>query len=128
MKLWFPQFFESLEYQNYTPLYSERKSINPDNYLTREKMNEWQDIMYRSTKSVLFQAASSFQHACCRMGIEESRTKDQIDFWSSMIVNPNKKLTPDAAYKALFDTGILDTPALQLNPNTGVIRICNAWT
>ena len=40
-----------------------------------------------------------------------------------MIINAKKKLTVDQAYKALFDSGVLDTPHLKMNIKTGEIRI-----
>ena len=120
--------FNNLQYQNYTPLYAERKNINPDNYASIETTRQWYDRLRMHTKSVLVQAPSKFQHVCCRMGLELSTNKDQADFWASMLVNPAKKMTVDSAYKALFDTGIMDTPALKFNPNTEEITICESWT
>lgn len=120
--------FNNLQYQNYTPLYSERKNINPDNYISIEDTKRWYDTLRMHTKSVLVQAPSRFQHVCCRMGLELSTNKDQSEFWASMLVNPTKKMTVNSAYKALFDSGVLDTPALKFNPNNGEIKICEAWT
>jgi hypothetical protein len=71
---------------------------------------------------------SSFQRAATRMGVELSTTHEQVDFWSRMMVDPHKKMTVDQAYQALFNTGVLDTPALLLNPKTGAIRINRRWT
>lgn len=120
--------FNNLQYQNYTPLYAKRKSINPENYISIEDTKRWYDRLRMHTKSVLVQAPSRFQHVCCRMGVELARDKKQVDFWASMMIDPVKKLTVDAAYKALFDSGIMDTPALKFNPNTEEITISEAWT
>lgn len=115
--------FNNLQYQNYTPLYAERKNINPENYITVKKTREWYDKLRTHTKSVLVQAPSQFQHVCCRMGLELATTKEQADFWANMLINPTKKMTVDSAYKALFDSGVLETPHLIMNPNDGTIRM-----
>lgn len=118
--------FNNLQYQNYTPMYAERKNIDPDKYITITKTKQWYDKLRLHTKSVLVQAPSPFQHVCCRMGIELATNKDQADFWASMIVNPTKKLTVDMAYKELFDRKVFDTPSLIMDPNNGNIKINNA--
>lgn len=115
--------FNNLQYQNYTPLYRERRQIDPSRYITKDKTREWFYRLQRHTKSVLLTPPSTFQHVCCRMGVELSRTRDQVDFWQSMMVDPNKKLTVDSAYAALMDTGVLDTPMLKVNHKTGQISV-----
>lgn len=115
--------FNNLQYQNYTPLYKERWNINPDNYITIKDTRRWYDKMRMHTRSVLLGAPSTFQHVCCRMGIELSRTKEQSEFWQSMLINPNKKLTKDSAYKALMDSEVLKTPMLKVSHKTGQISI-----
>lgn len=115
--------FNNLQYQNYTPLYRERRSIDPNRYIDISKTKEWFNRLQRHTKSVLLTPPSTFQHVCCRMGVELSRTRDKSEFWQSMMVDPNKKLTVDAAYSALMDTGVLDTPMLKVNHKTGQISV-----
>lgn len=115
--------FNNLQYQNYTPLYAERKQINPENYISSEHTKKWYDKIRCHTKSVLVQPPSRFQHVCCRMGIELAKNKDQVDYWASMIVNPTKKLTVEQAYKRLFTTGVLNTERLKMNTNTGEISV-----
>lgn len=115
--------FNNLQYQNYTPLYKERWNINPDNYITIKDTRRWYDKMRMHTRSILLGAPSTFQHVCCRMGIELSRTKEQSEFWQSMLINPNKKLTKDSAYKALMDSEVLKTPMLKVSHKTGQISI-----
>lgn len=115
--------FNNLQYQNYTPLYRERRGIDPSRYITKDTTREWFYRLQRHTKSVLLTPPSTFQHVCCRMGVELSRTRDQSEFWQSMMVNPNKKLTVDSAHAALVDTGVLDTPMLRVSHKTGQISI-----
>ena len=115
--------FNNLQYQNYTPLYRERRSIDPSRYITKDTTREWFYRLQRHTKSVLLMPPSTFQHVCCRMGMELARTREQSEFWQSMAVDPNHKLTVDSAYSALMDTGVLDTPMLKVNHRTGRISI-----
>ena len=117
--------FNNLQYQNYTPLYRDRKQIDPAKYITHKVTRHWYDELRMHTKSVLIGAPSTFQHVCCRMGVELPQTKEQSEFWQSMMVDPNKKLTVDSAYKALFDSEVLDTPELKVNHRTGQISIVN---
>lgn len=119
--------FNNLQYQNFTPLYAERRSIDPDKYIDIAKTREWYDRLRLHMPSVLVGAPSTFQHVCCRMGVELSMDREQVDFWLRMMSDPNKKMTKDSAYKALFDSRVLDTPPLILNPNTGEIRVNEAW-
>ena len=115
--------FNNLQYQNYTPLYRERRGIDPSRYITHRDTRRWYDELRQHAKSVLIGAPSTFQHVCCRMGVELSRTREQSEFWQSMMVDPNKKLTVEAAYTALMDTGVLDTPMLKVNHKTGQISV-----
>lgn len=115
--------FNNLQYQNYTPLYKKRREINTENYITQKKAREWYDKLRLHTRSVLIGSPSTFQHVCCRMGIELSTTRGQSEFWQKMIIDPNRKLSVNDAYKALFETGVLDTPELKVNHKTGVISI-----
>ena len=115
--------FNNLQYQNYTPLYRERRSIDPSRYITRDTTREWFYRLQRHTKSVLLMPPSTFQHVCCRMGMELARTREQSEFWQSMAVDPTHKLTVDSAYQSLMDTGVLDTPMLRVNHRTGRISI-----
>lgn len=114
--------FNNLQYQNYTPLYRERRKIDPSRYITRDTTKGWFYRLQRHTKSVLLTPPSTFQHVCCRMGVELARTAEQSEYWQSMMVDPNHKLTVDSAYESLLDTGVLDTPMLRVDHKTGVIR------
>ena len=115
--------FNNLQYQNYTPLYRERRDIDPSRYITKDKTREWFYELQRHTRSVLLTPPSTFQHVCCRMGLELSRTREQSEFWQRMSVDPNHRLTVDSAYAALMDTGVLDTPMLRVDHGTGEIRV-----
>lgn len=115
--------FNNLQYQNYTPFYRDRKDIDPSRYIEKAVTREWFYRLQGHTKSVLITPPSTFQHVCCRMGVELSRTKDQSEFWQSMMAAPNKKLTVQQAYDALFDSGVLDTPMLKVSHKTGEISI-----
>lgn len=119
--------FNNLQYQNYTPLYAERKSIDPSRYATHDDVNGWNRRLRMSFRSVLVGQPSTFQRAASRMGVELSTDAKQAQFWAGMMVDPNKKMTPEQAYKLLFDTGVLDTPPLKLNPLNGVITIHEPW-
>ena len=115
--------FNNFQYQNYTPAYSERKNIDPDKYSTREDIIRWREKLSMSAGSVWAYPPKPFQHVCCRMGIELAKNKDQVDFWSKMIVDAKKRLTVEQAYNKLFDTKILDTEHLKMNVKTGEITI-----
>ena len=113
--------FNNLQYQNYTPLYDERKNINPENYIDVTNTKAWFDKMRQHSRHVLIGAPSPFQHVACRMGIEGATEKGQIDFWLSKIKSAKRKMTKDEAYKALFDTGVLETEKLRFDFKTGAI-------
>lgn len=119
--------FNNLQYQNYTPLYAERKAIDPDRYATRDDVKAWTDSLRMHTKSVMVGQPSSFQRAAARMGVELSTDVEQAEFWASVMVNPHKKLTVRQAHDALFDTGVMDCPPLILNPRTGAITVNERW-
>lgn len=119
--------FNNLQYQNYTPLYAERRKINPDKYATENDTKAWTDSLRKCAKSVMVGRPSSFQRAAARMGVELSTDTDQAEFWADVMVAPHKKLTVEQAYSKLFETGVLDTPALVLNPKDGTIRIQEKW-
>lgn len=119
--------FNNLQYQNYTPMYAARKSIDPERYIDIRKTREWYDRLRQHMPSVLVGAPSTFQHVACRMGVELARDRAQVDYWLSMMAEPNRKLSKDGAYSALIDSGVLDTPPLMLNPNTGEIKIHEPW-
>ncbi len=115
--------FNNLQYQNYTPLYRRRYEIDPSHYIDIHKTREWYDELRQHTRSVLVGAPSTFQHVCCRMGVELATTREQMEFWTAMMVNPNKKLTVDSAYSSLMDSGVLDTPRMILHPADGKITV-----
>lgn len=115
--------FNNLQYQNYTPLYAERKSIDPDRYSTKEHIKTWRDRLAMHMKAIWLYPPKPFQHVASRMGVELATNKDQVDYWANIMVNAQKKLTVDKAYKMLFETKVLDTPHLKMNVNTGDIRV-----
>ncbi len=114
--------FNNLQYQNYTPLYKERKNINPDNYISHHDTKRWYDLLRQKSSHILLGAPSPFQHVACRMGLELSTTKEQSEFWFSMLSRKDKT-TKLQAYDALFETGVLDTEMRKLNFNTGKITV-----
>lgn len=114
--------FNNLQYQNYTPLYAERRDIDPSKYIDISVTKAWYDTLRQASRHVLVGAPSPFQHVACRMGVELSTSREQLDYWLSMAVNPSGKLTIDDAYQALFNTGVLDTERRAVNVNTGEIR------
>lgn len=114
--------FNNLQYQNYTPLYTERRSINPDNYIDIKKTRAWYDRLRMFSRHVLVGAPSPFKHVACRMGIELATTREVADYWFSMLAHKDK-LSTKQAYDALFSSGVLDTPRRVINQSTGAIRI-----
>lgn len=126
-RLLFHLEFNNLEYQNYTPLYAERKQIDPSRYSDGAMVKKWRNVLARCMKSVMVGAPSRFQHAACRMGVELSTDVDQAEYWASMLVDPCKKLTVEQAYDSLFDTGVFDTPPLTLKHSTGEIFVNEKW-
>lgn len=114
--------FNNLQYQNYTPLYAERRSIDPSRYIDINTTRAWYDTLRQSSRHVLVGAPSPFQHVACRMGVELSSSRDQLDYWLSMSKDPARKLSVDAAYRALFDTDVFNTARRAMNTNTGEIR------
>lgn len=114
--------FNNLQYQNYTPLYKERKSINPDNYIDHTDTKRWYDLLRQRSSHILLGAPSPFQHVACRMGLELSTSIEQAEFWFDMF-NKKNKMTKRQSYDALFASGVLDTPRRKLNINTGQITI-----
>lgn len=114
--------FNNLQYQNYTPLYDERFDIDPSKYIDIRTTKRWYDELRQHSKHVLIGAPSPFQHVACRMGIELSRTKEQVDFWLSKLNNSKKKMTSDEAHRFLFESGVLDTPRVSLDFKTGEIK------
>ena len=115
--------FNNLQYQNYTPLYRERKQINPDNYITIDTVRGWYNQLRRYSSKVFIGAPSPFVHVAARMGIELSRTKEQCELWLYYL-NHRDKTDVENAYRELFSSGVLDTPYHRVNLNTGEIR-CN---
>jgi hypothetical protein len=115
--------FNNLQYQNYTPLYDERKQINPEYYIDITKTRQWYDTLRQQSRSVLVGAPSPFQHVAARMGIELSEAREQVDFWLTKINNAAKKMTVPDAYKSLFDTGVMDCKKRRLKKSTGEIIV-----
>jgi pyruvate-formate lyase-activating enzyme len=116
--------FTNLQYQNYTPLYAERKSIDYRKYLTGDDTKSWYNTLRKCTKSVLVGRPSPFGHAAWRMGVELSTTRQQIDFWMSLY-GKRLKANPLDMQNALFDSKVLDTPRYVFKRNTGRINRIN---
>jgi hypothetical protein len=113
--------FNNLQYQNYTPLYRERKNINPENYIDYHVTKRWYDILRSNSAHVLIGAPSPFKHAAARTGLEQSSNIDQSEFWVDVLLYRDK-FTTDQIYKALFTTGIMSNPERRFNPLTGSIK------
>lgn len=113
--------FNNLQYQNYTPLYRERMDIDPDRYIDHTVTSGWYDRLRQHSLHVLVGPPSPFQHVACRTGVELAREREQLDWWLDKLKNPKGKLSVDQAYKALFDTGVLDTPHYRFDMRTGAI-------
>lgn len=115
--------FNNLQYQNYTPLYRERRDIEPERYLTVADSRAFYDRLRQHTSSVLVGAPSPFQHVACRMGIELSRERAQVDFWLSRLNNARHKMTAEQAHEHLLASGVFDTPMLRMDQKSGAITI-----
>lgn len=113
--------FNNLQYQNYTPLYRERRQIDPSRYLTSADTRRFYDRLRQSTPHVLVGAPSPFQHVAARMGTELATTREQVDFWRTKLSSSHKRLTVAQAYDALYSTGVMDTPELRMDLRTGRI-------
>lgn len=114
--------FNNLQYQNYTPLYRERRNINPENYINHRTTRRWYDTLRESSAHILVGAPSPFIHVSARMGVELSMGLEQSEYWFDVLLH-REKFTDDQVYKALFATGILNTPEHRFNPLTGKIKI-----
>lgn len=110
--------FNNLQYQNFTPLYKERKSINPDNYIDIRTTKRWYDKLRQYSKHVLVGAPSPFIHVAARMGVELAKNIEQSEYWLH-VMNNREKHTPEEAYNSLFSTGVFDTPHMMINHATG---------
>lgn len=114
--------FNNLQYQNYTPLYRERRNINPDYYIDHRTTKDWYDRIRQFAPHVLISAPSPFQHVACRMGLELSRHIEQAEYWARMFPKA-RNVSPKKLYDNLFSSGVLDAPRLLLKQN-GIISIC----
>ena len=114
--------FNNLQYQNYTPLYRERRTIDPDRYLDIRDTKRFYDRLRSATPHILVGAPSPFQHVVARMGVELATERGQVDYWRTKLSGSARRLTVDQAYQALFSTGVLDTPELHMDFPTGEIR------
>ena len=110
--------FNNLQYQNYTPLYSERRKIDPEKYADFHLTKIWYDKLRQYSTHILVSAPSPFRHVACRMGLELSRNREQAEYWLRAF--SRKAFTTQEAYTALFTTGIMDTPRVVLKTG-GVI-------
>lgn len=119
--------FNNLDYQNFTPLYRERKNIDISRYADAAQVKKWRNILARCCKSLMVGNPSCFQHVASRMGVSLARDREQAEFWANVMVDPRKKIGAEEAREALFDTGVLDTPPLVLVHRTGEIKIHEKW-
>ncbi len=115
--------FNNLQYQNYTPLYSARKSIDPEKYITHENTKAWYNRLRERTSHVLVGAPSQFQHVACRMGIELATEKQQLDFWLARLSNSTHKMTKKQTYDNLFSSGIMETPHLMMDGSGRIFEL-----
>ena len=113
--------FNNLQYQNYTPLYRERRRMDPDRYLTYQDTKRFYDILRSASPHVLVSAPSPFAHVAARMGTELSTTRDQVDYWRRLLRAAPAKLDRNTIYEALFSTGVMDTSELRMDFKTGQI-------
>lgn len=119
--------FNNLDYNNYTPLYRERKNIDLAKYADSATAKRWRNVLARCCKSVMVGSPSVFQNAACRMGVALATDRTQAEFWANVMINPKKKITAERAREALFDTGVFDTPPLTLRHSTGEIFVNEKW-
>jgi len=115
--------YNNLQYQNYTPLYAERRRIDPARYIDHTVTARWYDRLRMHTQHVLVGAPSPYAHVACRMGVELSREREQVDWWLDKAKNPKAKLTTQQAHDALLSSGVLDTPHYRLNMKTAQIEL-----
>jgi len=113
--------FNNLQYQNYTPLYRERHSIDPDKYIDISTTKRWFDILRQHSSHVLVGAPSPFKHVASRMVIELGTTREIVNSGLTMLAREGKH-TNEEYYKLLIDSGVLNTPAYALNFQTGEIK------
>lgn len=118
----FQMELNNLQYQNYTPLYTERRSINPDNYATIKTARAWYDRLRAYSPHVLVGAPSPFVHVAARMGIELAGSVEQSEYWFWVLTHKDK-VTSQAAYDNLFSSGVFDQQYRKININTGAIRV-----
>jgi len=114
--------FTNLQYQNYTPLYRQRRNINPDNYIDFTITRRWYDELRRCSSHVLIGAPSPFIHVAARMGVELAENREQAEFWFR-VMRQREKYNAKQVYDFLFSTGVFDTQERRFNPNTGVISM-----
>jgi len=114
--------FTNLQYQNYTPLYRERRSVDPAKYLTGDDVKRWYDQIRQYTPHVFIGRPSPFGHVAWRMGVELSRTQEQMKFWMPKY-NRRNKFPPDEMLDWLSDTGVFDTPRVSLKRRSGKIKV-----
>ena len=113
--------FNNLQYQNYTPLYMERKNIDPSRYLDLNDTKRYYNRLRAASPHVLVGAPSPFAHVAARMGTELATEKAQVDYWRKLLRTPAAKMNPEKIYRDLFHTGVMDTPALRMDFRTGQI-------
>jgi hypothetical protein len=113
--------FTNLQYQNYTPLYAERRNIDPSKYIDSKVTRRWFDKLRTHTKSVLVGPPSPFPHVAARMGVELARDKDTFDFWLRQLRNP--KMTNGQAHEELIKSGVFDTQRRIMKIDGRIFRI-----
>ena len=116
--------FNNLQYQNYTPLYAERRSINPERYADFRLAKAWHNKLRQYSAHISIGAPSPFQQVACRMGVGLANTKEQAEYWVKAFSRKDKT-TKDEAYKALFSTGILDTPRVVLKKDGRISEVAD---
>lgn len=110
--------FNNLQYQNYTPLYKLRRTIDPGKYTDKNQCRAWYDKLRNSTPHILIMPPSPFSHVAGRMIVELATNIDQIQTGIPML---RKNIDTDLAYKKLMDSRVLDTPYFRIEKKSGQI-------
>lgn len=116
--------FNNLNYQNYTPLYRERKKINWEYYSDIKKAREWNDAIALRSHGLFVRPATRFAGVACDFGISEATTIEQLRFWEKMGSQTSlKKYTPAEYQRALFDSGVMENKERRIDFDSGEIKI-----
>jgi hypothetical protein len=114
--------FNNIQYQNYTPLYTERRFIDPGRYVDFHTTKAWYNKLRQYSTHILVGAPSPFQHVACRMGIELAQTIPQAEYWFKMLGRKDKT-TKDESYRALFSSGVLSTPRMVIKRDGRITEV-----